>query len=358
MGGTGLGAGLGLLTSEAIDPELLAQLAAENADALGGDDEMGNDETGGVSDEELEAVLSQLSTEDLMALVQHIDADSEGVEDQIEASIGYDEPEIEQAEAAQLDDIARAASAEEYKEAAYFGMSIPTTMTMTAKTLTYTINGKSGNLLVVIDDKFLPVSTKHPEYASLKQATEDGDVDTFLEIYENYVIDFAGNEKYEIKDPLKIKTDSIEYRGHIIDDPDTIALIKSYGTACDAVKNFIDNLFLNPNWESVKQLTRFLRHGNFPLTTDGCFLGYRAINPDYTDIWTGTMSMFRTTILRIGYRCRAKASEGSWIALIERNTDGEILHAKFAKAGRDIKPDVFYILEDGEFVEQEADNDK
>ena len=46
-------------------------------------------------------------------------------------------------------------------------------------------------------------------------------------------------------------------------------------------------MFLNPRWESIQQLGNFLRHNNFPLTEDGCFLGYKAINPDWTDIHSG-----------------------------------------------------------------------
>ena len=60
----------------------------------------------------------------------------------------------------------------------------------------------------------------------------------------------------------------------------------------------------------------------------------------------------------LGYQCKAKASEGSWIALVERDCNGEILHAKFGKAGQDIKADVFYILKDGEFVEETDDDRK
>jgi len=36
----------------------------------------------------------------------------------------------------------------------------------------------------------------------------------------------------------------------------------------------------------------------------------------------------------------------------ERNDDGEIVHAKFVKAGVDVKPDTFYRLVGGELVEE------
>ena len=55
----------------------------------------------------------------------------------------------------------------------------------------------------------------------------------------------------------------------------------------------------------------------------------------------------------LGIQCKAKASEGSWIVLAERNDSGEILCVKTAKAGQDIKPDVFYTLVNGQFVEEQ-----
>ena len=53
-----------------------------------------------------------------------------------------------------------------------------------------------------------------------------------------------------------------------------------------------------------------------------------------------------------GYRGKAKASDGSWIVLAERNNTDEIITMRCAQAGKDgIKPDTYYRLENGEFVE-------
>lgn len=43
--------------------------------------------------------------------------------------------------------------------------------------------------------------------------------------------------------------------------------------------------------------------------------------------------------------------ESSVYAVVERNIVGEIITVKTAKAGDEIKPNVFYTLENGEFVE-------
>jgi hypothetical protein len=54
--------------------------------------------------------------------------------------------------------------------------------------------------------------------------------------------------------------------------------------------NFLVNLMDNPSEGSIDQLYTFLEHENLPITEDGCFLAYKAINRDYTDKYTGTIS--------------------------------------------------------------------
>ena len=55
----------------------------------------------------------------------------------------------------------------------------------------------------------------------------------------------------------------------------------------------------------------------------------------------------------LGLDCKAKAAKGSWIALAERDENGKILNFMTALAGRDIKPDTWYWLKSGKFVECE-----
>ena len=52
-----------------------------------------------------------------------------------------------------------------------------------------------------------------------------------------------------------------------------------------------------------------------------------------------------------GYYAKAKAKKGGWIVLAEHDDDFNIIEVKSAKAGRDIKADVWYGLENGKFVE-------
>jgi len=148
----------------------------------------------------------------------------------------------------------------------------------------------NGNIIGFIGERYRCVSTKHPNYAQLRKAYDEKNIDEFVRIYNENILDFTSTEKYEIQDALEVRNESIEYRGRTITDPDLVTVIKNYGTKCDALKRFVDNMFLNPKWESVEQLARFLKHNNFPLTEDGCFLGYKAVTKDFRDKHTGTIN--------------------------------------------------------------------
>jgi hypothetical protein len=50
------------------------------------------------------------------------------------------------------------------------------------------------------------------------------------------------------------------------------------------------NIKRNPSQESVKDLYAFLDHNQHPITPDGCFIAYKAINADFTDKYTGKIS--------------------------------------------------------------------
>ena len=54
--------------------------------------------------------------------------------------------------------------------------------------------------------------------------------------------------------------------------------------------NFIDNLYQNPDIESINDMYRFLVHNELPITEDGCFIAYKKVCDNYTDIHSGTFS--------------------------------------------------------------------
>jgi len=63
-----------------------------------------------------------------------------------------------------------------------------------------------------------------------------------------------------------------------------------------------------------------------------------------------------STAVALGRQNTAKAAEGAWIVLAEWGDDGQIKLIRSAKAGEDIKPDTYYRLVDGKFVEVTEDD--
>ena len=51
--------------------------------------------------------------------------------------------------------------------------------------------------------------------------------------------------------------------------------------------NFLANVLKNVSYRAQQDLLQFLEYGNMPITEDGCFLAYKRVRSDYTDMHTG-----------------------------------------------------------------------
>jgi len=91
---------------------------------------------------------------------------------------------------------------------------------------------------------------------------------------------------------IKIEGDNLMYNDSIVHNVLTQRIIEMIhnNDKVEPIINFLVNLMDNPSEGSIDQLYTFLEHKNLPITEDGCFLAYKAINSDYTDKYTGTIS--------------------------------------------------------------------
>ena len=81
--------------------------------------------------------------------------------------------------------------------------------------------------------------------------------------------------------------------------------------------------------------------------------GYQSAASNTGDYSAASVEGEKSVAIVTGYDSKAKASEGSWVVITERNDDYEIINIKTAKAGVDIEPDTYYKVVDGEFVKCE-----
>lgn len=80
--------------------------------------------------------------------------------------------------------------------------------------------------------------------------------------------------------------------------------------------------------------------------------GYRGAASATGDWGAASATGEESVALSTGYMGLAKAASGSWIVLAERDDNGHILGMRCAKIdGEVLKPNIFYTLLDGEFVE-------
>lgn len=91
---------------------------------------------------------------------------------------------------------------------------------------------------------------------------------------------------------IQITHNTVYYHGTPIDNSLTRRMIQMAreGFAIDPMLQFLKNLMENPSNRAINELYTFLGQCNLPITADGCFIAYKNINQDWTDIYTATIN--------------------------------------------------------------------
>jgi len=131
------------------------------------------------------------------------------------------------------------------------------------------------------------IGKSHPNFYKIKKALLQKN---FLEVEE--MLDVKNGYKEFSNGLIAVDGDNLIYNGTIVHNVLTQRIVQMIhnGDEATPMLNFLVNLMDNPSEGSIDQLYTFLEHENLPITEDGCFLAYKAINRDYTDKYTGTIS--------------------------------------------------------------------
>lgn len=143
--------------------------------------------------------------------------------------------------------------------------------------------------------KLKPIPADHPNHAAIVEALQKtgGNVnEEQLRVLSDLADIGLAISRYGEGD-IVVEGGLVKYQNFVLDTTPMVAklldLIKE-GQNCKPLIRFIDNLMQNPSKASVDQLYWFLNQHGLPITEDGCFLAYKAINKDYTDKYTGKIS--------------------------------------------------------------------
>lgn len=146
----------------------------------------------------------------------------------------------------------------------------------------YIIQGK--NLVVVIGTNTHTISNTSITYRKVVDAIKAGDWDTVKNVIEpqKVVLQYgAGN--------VAIQGDKLFWKGEELNSTLAARMIQMYqdGFPIEPMVNFMENLMQNPSKRAVTELYGFLEKGQLPITPDGCFLAFKKVRENYTDIYSG-----------------------------------------------------------------------
>ncbi len=139
------------------------------------------------------------------------------------------------------------------------------------------------SLVVVINGKNYTVNKSSSHYNRVKDAVVCQDWDKalhYLEQATSLMGEIWWNDQecrvYYGQEPLH----------HSLADRIPRMLDEGFDTA--PMVAFLKNLFYNPAPHAIEELYEFLEKNALPITEDGCFLAYKKVREDYTDVHTGT----------------------------------------------------------------------
>lgn len=181
------------------------------------------------------------------------------------------------------------------------------------------------------------VASTAPNYGTLKQCILKGDWDKIEEALT------VSKSFLKISNGLiTIENDTVQYQGKAIHNAATQKLLDllSQGLSDPTPwMRFIEKLMNNPSYNSREQGYKFLEHRNMPLTAEGNVIGYKGVNNDYTDIYSGTfdnsvgreLSMPRSEVDdSVDHGCSAGFHIGSHAYADSWGSDGKLMVVEFS----------------------------
>jgi hypothetical protein len=147
---------------------------------------------------------------------------------------------------------------------------------------------QGDNIVIVIDNKTYTINRNTVPMASYDKivaavnACDYDEVERLVDVEKSIVNYGKGN--------LSIKDGVVSFKGRPLNTSLSRRLLDMVreNANMDALTLFMENLLSNPSCRAVEELYGFLEKNSLPLTPDGCFLAYKKVKPDYTDIHSGT----------------------------------------------------------------------
>lgn len=147
------------------------------------------------------------------------------------------------------------------------------------------IIANDGNVTAVVSGQAYNFSKAHPNYNKLINHLKNNNVEHFEACYDIVSHLNAYCEGYVNCNHGVLNWDGIKMPNMFTS---TILDMVKQGFPFEPMLNFLDNMSQNPSDHAIVELFDFMENKNMPITTDGHFLAYKAVNPKFKDIYSGT----------------------------------------------------------------------
>ena len=149
----------------------------------------------------------------------------------------------------------------------------------------YMISG-DGNITLVLNGEQFFIVKEDSSYDKVRQALSDNASAEELLLLVDKAKEVAD---YVHSTDIQIKNGCVFYDGEEVHNTltDRILTFMKEGLPVKPLVNFLEKLMQNPSYSARQELFDFLEHKHLPVTEDGDFLAYKAVNSTYMDKYTG-----------------------------------------------------------------------
>ena len=152
-----------------------------------------------------------------------------------------------------------------------------------------------GNITLILGNKNFSIGTSHRNYALIVEALKNktyGGLEALIDVSKTIV------QKMTVASGNKVIVNNgqVLYGNLPMDNTVTDRILDfiDQGLPAEPLVRFLENLMANPMPMAVSELYDFLENTHngrpqFPITEDGCFIGYKGVNDDFTDRHTSTV---------------------------------------------------------------------
>ena len=147
----------------------------------------------------------------------------------------------------------------------------------------------NGNITLVLNGEQFFIVKEDSAYDKVLQAlANDASADELLMLVDKVkeVSDYVHSTD------IQIKNGCVFYNGEEVHNTLTerIIMFMKEGLPVEPLVNFLSKLMANSSYRARQELFDFLDHKDLPITEDGDFLAYKAVNYKYMDKYTGKVS--------------------------------------------------------------------